>query len=81
MEKVNPQVDFRESIFEGSSLQHEMKSNPEFVNKVYSWTKAAHDEKPESKFWKDAWEYIQKRKKPIALAHPQPLKGSLPAVK
>lgn len=62
-QKVNLKVDGRpKSEFEGSSLHNELKDLKN-VPWFYHHTKFAQEKDPESKFWKDAWAFIQKQMK------------------
>ena len=46
--------------FKGSSLEHEIKYCS-FPTNFYRMIKAAHERKPESKFWKEAFDLIDKK--------------------
>lgn len=60
--------------FKGSPLHVEMRKNEVFVKCVYAWTKQAHDADPSNMFWKDAWEFVQKRKKKLIINHNDKIK-------
>ena len=51
---------YEELDFEGSPLKSEM-TNTNKIKTFYNLVKSAHNRLPESKFWKDAFEFIQKR--------------------
>ncbi|MGL5277348.1 hypothetical protein [Myroides sp.] len=59
-----------ETAFKNSSLMSTMKTTIE-VEKFYYATESALSKQPNSKFWKDAFEFIEKRFKKIKNPKPK----------